>query len=188
MKVLCAEYSSKGEAVIVPVGDDVLLRNNEDFYFPPFTAALSGVPQLVLRISKLGKGIGERFASRYYDKIGVGVRFYADTLENELRRKELPLIVASSFDNSAAISVMKPLPASSVNYTMWVNGELVFEGNPEGLPLSFDGLLALSSDYHMIKIGDFIFCGNLFRYKGLQINDRIRVYLGEDKLLDFHIR
>ena len=50
MKILCAEYNEAGEAAIVPVGDDALLRNNDDFYLPGFAKELSCVPQLVVRI------------------------------------------------------------------------------------------------------------------------------------------
>ena len=74
MKILCAEYNDAGEVAVVPVGDDVLLRNNGDFYIPDYTQQVSGVPQLVVRICKLGKSVGERFAGRYFEEIGVGVR------------------------------------------------------------------------------------------------------------------
>ena len=37
MKILCAEYNDAGEVAVVPVGDDVLLRNNGDFYIPDYT-------------------------------------------------------------------------------------------------------------------------------------------------------
>ena len=57
MKILCAEYNDAGEVAVVPVGDDVLLRNNGDFYIPDYTQQVSGVPQLVVRICKLGKSV-----------------------------------------------------------------------------------------------------------------------------------
>lgn len=94
MKILCAEYNDAGEVAVVPVGDDVLLRNNGDFYIPDYTQQVSGVPQLVVRICKLGKSVGERFAGRYFEEIGVGVRFYADSLEEQLIAKKLPGIMA----------------------------------------------------------------------------------------------
>ena len=53
MKILCAEYNAAGEVAIVPMGDDVLLRNNDDFYIPDFSSELSCVPQLVVRLCKL---------------------------------------------------------------------------------------------------------------------------------------
>lgn len=188
MKILCAEYSAGGDLAVVPVGDDVLLRNNGDFYRPGFTREISCVPQLVIRMCRLGKSIGERFAARYYEEIGVGVRFYADTLEEELRQKGLPEITASSFDSSAAISELKSITdRNNVAYTMKINGQTVFEGNLKDLPVTPDKLVSVASGYHTIKIGDFMYCGNLFRYRGLQIGDRIEVYMGSERLLDFRV-
>ncbi len=77
MKLICAEYNTAGRMSPQVIGDNALLRDNRDFYVPDFTQELSCVPQVVLRACKLGKGVSERFASRYYDQIGVGVRFYA---------------------------------------------------------------------------------------------------------------
>lgn len=61
MKLLCAEYNSSEEMALSVVGDNALLRNNNDFYFPAFTQEVSCVPQLVLKACKLGKGFTGRF-------------------------------------------------------------------------------------------------------------------------------
>ena len=107
MKLLCAEYNEQGSFTVGVIGDNALLRNNNDFYFPAFTRELSCVPQLVFRACKLGKGVSERFAGRYYNEVGVGLRFYADTLESELKMKGLPCGVAAAFDDSAAQSELR---------------------------------------------------------------------------------
>ena len=81
MKLLCAEYNEAGEVAYNVIGDNALLRNNDDFYIPAFATELSCVPQIVLRVGKIGKHVAERFAGRYYEEVGVGIRFYADNLE-----------------------------------------------------------------------------------------------------------
>ena len=60
MKILCAEYNDAGEVAVVPVGDDVLLRNNGDFYIPDYTQQVSGVPQLVVSICCCSEGESKR--------------------------------------------------------------------------------------------------------------------------------
>lgn len=87
------------------------------------------MPQFVVKICKLGKAVSERFASRYYDEIGIGIRFYADSLERTLEGKGLPGIVASSFDSSAAISRMQKIENRSLRYEMWINDVAVFQGS-----------------------------------------------------------
>lgn len=188
MKLLCAEYSSAAEMTLSVVGDNALLRNNNDFYFPAFTEEMSCVPQLVLKACKLGKGFSGRFASRYYNEIGVGIRFYADTLEQSLKTKGLPCGVASSFDESAALSVMENYTGGKADYYLKINGNLVFEGKASDLPVNMDQFVSLASGYYMIKIGDFFYCGNPFRYKGLKIGDRLQMGLNGKCLLDFYVR
>ena len=68
MKLLCAEYNEAGEVAYNVIGDNALLRNNDDFYIPAFATELSCVPQIVLRIGKIGKHVAERFAERYYEE------------------------------------------------------------------------------------------------------------------------
>lgn len=189
MKILCAEYNETPEVAIVPVGDDVLLRNNGDFYMPDFTEELSCVPQLVVRLCKLGKSVSERFANRYFEEIGVGVRFYADSFEKELEAKNLPGVMASSFDGSAAISGLVGLEeCPEAELTMWVNENVVFSANKTKLPFSIESLIAYASEFHTLKIGDFLYCGNTFRYRGLKTGDRIRVSLNGVEKLNFEIK
>lgn len=189
MKILCAEYNAEGEVAVIPAGDDVLLRNNGDFYIPDYSSRVSCVPQLVVRVCKLGKCVGERFAGRYFEEIGVGIRFYADDQEEELRTKALPEVVASTFDCSAAISSLMPMGKETEwKYDFRVNDQRIHQGEAGCLPLNIGQLLAVASEYHTLKIGDFLFCGNLFRYRGLKIGDRLRLSLNGKELLDFKIR
>lgn len=188
MKILCAEYNKAGETAIVPVGDDVLLRNNGDFYIPDFTQDVSCVPQFVVKICKLGKAVSEHFASRYYDEIGIGIRFYADSLERTLEAKGLPCIVASSFDSSAAISKMQKIGNCSLRYEMFVNEVSVFQSSMPELQVGIDRLIAMAGEMHTLKIGDYLYCGNAFRYRGIKAGDRIRVTLEEENVMQFAIR
>lgn len=187
MKLICAEYNDRQEMTVGVIGDNALLRNNDDFYIPGFSGELSCVPQLVLKMSKLGKGISERFAERYYEEAGVGLRFYADGLERALKQQNLPYGVASSFDHSAALSDLYPWTGQAV-YAMELNEEKIFEESVADLPVGPDKLLSQASGYYMIKIGDFMYCGNPFRYRGIKINDHIRMCLNGVCILDFYVR
>ncbi len=189
MKILCAEYNAEQEVAVVAMGDDVLLRNNDDFYIPAFAGELSCVPQLVVRLCKLGKYVRERFAERYFEEIGVGIRFYADDLERSLSQKGLPVGVASSFGSSAAISSLLPLSeCGDAVYSMRVNGETVCRGNLSGQHCSMERLISLSSEFHTLKIGDFLYGGNSFRYRGLQAGDRLQMEFCGRMLMDFKVK
>lgn len=189
MKILCAEYNSGSEVTIVPLGDNVLLRNNDDFYLPEFTTQLSCTPQLVVRLCKLGKSVSERFAGRYFEEIGVGLRFYADDLEQELNNRHLPSGIASAFDNSAAISsLVRKETAGEVHYEFSINNRKVFEGTLQKQFFSVERLIAQASDFYTLKIGDFLYCGNLCRFRNLQLNDHFQMSLNGIKLMDFRLK
>ena len=48
-------------------------RENKDFYSPECVKELHWSPIIFVRISKAGKCIGGKFASRYYDEFALGV-------------------------------------------------------------------------------------------------------------------
>ncbi len=62
------------EPIIFMKPKSALLQAHTPFYYPEFTNELHYECELVLRISKNGKYIQERFASKYYDAVTAGVR------------------------------------------------------------------------------------------------------------------
>ena len=72
MKLLCAEYNEAGEVAYNVIGDNALLRNNDDFYVPAFATELSCVPQIVLRVGKIGKHVAERLPDGITRRWGWG--------------------------------------------------------------------------------------------------------------------
>ena len=71
--------------------DTALLRNGNPFFLPDFSDEIHYETELVLKISRLGKNIAEKFAHRYYDEITVGIDFTARDLQRKLKEKGLPL-------------------------------------------------------------------------------------------------
>lgn len=190
MKLLCAEYGKAGEIAYSVIGDNALLRNNDNFYIPAFIGSLSCVPQLVLRVGKIGKCVGERFAGRYFDEIGIGIRFYADDLEKELLSKGLSSSMAFSFDGAAAISEWQKVEngLDEVEYSFVLNGLEVHRMKVRDLPLFPEKLISRVSEFCMLKIGDLIYCGGPFRQKELKIGDRLSMCLDGKILLDFYLK
>ncbi len=190
MKLLCTEYGNLGEITYSVIGDNALLRNNDDFYIPTFIKSLSCVPQLVLRIGKIGKCVGERFAGRYFDKVGVGIRFYADDLEKELLSKGLSSSMAFSFDGAAAISEWQKIGnrLDELEFNFVLNSLEVNRMKVQELPLSPETMISKVSEFCMLKIGDLIYCGNPFRQRSLKIGDRLSMCLDGRILLDFYLK
>jgi len=100
MKIICigrnyAEHAAemKAELPKEPVffmkPDTALLRGNQ-FYYPEFSTNIHYECELVLKISKVGKYIDEKFAHKYYDEIGLGIDFTARDIQEKCKEKGLP--------------------------------------------------------------------------------------------------
>ena len=58
-------------------GDSSLLVNRKPFFIPDWSEDIRMTPCIVLRVSRMGKHIGTRFAHRYYDAVAMGLNLYA---------------------------------------------------------------------------------------------------------------
>lgn len=54
-------------------------RENRDFYSPECVNEVLWAPVVFARVSKAGKCVGQKFASRYYDGVGCGMLMYCTT-------------------------------------------------------------------------------------------------------------
>lgn len=70
--------TTSGKVIVRP--DTTWEKDNEDFYPQDFIEELSWSPILFARISKPGKSVGLKFASRYYDALNYGVLLYPENL------------------------------------------------------------------------------------------------------------
>ena len=121
MKIICIarNYAAHAEELDRQVGggtpcppepawflkpDTALLRNNDPFYIPAFSQEVHYECELVVRINRVGKGIAERFAHRYYDQVGLGIDFTARDLQRQAIAEGLPWERCKAFDRSAALS------------------------------------------------------------------------------------
>ena len=76
MKIIC--FSKIGDPIqMVVKGDSSLLVNRKPFFIPDWSTDVRMTPCVVLRVSRLGKNIGSRFANRYYDSMALGVNIIA---------------------------------------------------------------------------------------------------------------
>ena len=57
--------------------DSSILVNRKPFFIPDWSKDMRMTPCAVLRVSRMGKNIGEKFASRYYDAVAPGLNICA---------------------------------------------------------------------------------------------------------------
>ncbi len=170
--------------------DSALIRNNKPFFLPPFSKEIHYETELVLKISRLGKHIEEKFAYRYYDEIGIGIDFTARDLQRECKAGGLPWEIAKAFDGSAPVGEFiskKELP-DPVLFHLDINGRTVQKGTTADLLFSFDRIIAYVSQFVTLRTGDLIFTGTPAGVGPVKKNDRLQAYIGSRLLLDFLVK
>jgi len=203
MKIFCvgrnyAEHATElgnaipDEPVIFMKPKSALLQAHTPFYYPEFTNELHYECELVLRISKNGKYIQEKFASKYYDAVSVGIDFTARDIQAELKSKGLPWEKAKAWDNSAAVGKWVPLAnvknKREVLFKLLKNKEAVQNGNSKNMIYDFDYLVSYISNFFSINIGDLIFTGTPAGVGELVVGDELEGYLEDEQLLTLEVK
>lgn len=137
-------------------------RENKDFYAPDCIDEINWAPIIFVRISKAGKCIGEKFASRYYDAFNFGALMYCNQGETAF---------TSCVDHSSLLPAPLYNPVvmegSDNVYEVKKNGETVFgfprvafaRGMaPSEFPLKemVEDAVCKASRLTSLRIGDFV--------------------------------
>lgn len=180
------------EPTIFMKSDSSLLKDGKPFFIPDFSSEIHYETELVIKVDRLGKNIAERFAHRYYHEVTVGIDFTARDWQRRLRAQGLPWELSKSFDNSAVIGTFIPLSeaghVNDLSFHLDVNGKTVQEGHTKEMLFSVDQIVAYVSRFCTLKIGDLIYTGTPAGVGPVHIDDHLQGYLGDRKLLDFHVR
>ncbi len=203
MKIICIGLNYKDHAVEMgrdfpaePVvflkPDSSVLKNNKPFFIPDFSGNIHYELEIVLRISKLGRSISEKFAHRYYDHLTLGVDLTARDMQTKFSAEGMPWDLSKSFDGSAPVGSFIPVSEAgdvdNISFRLEKNGETVQEGNSSQLIFNFDKIISYVSGFFTLKTGDLIFTGTPSGVGPVNRNDRLTGYIAGKKLIDFLIK
>lgn len=167
MKIIGFVYTTE-RAEIVLKGDSCLLNGRKPLFLPDWTAELGVTECMILRVSRLGKEISERFADRYYDAVAPGADFVALDILREAQAAGRPWTTALAFDYSLAIGEW------ITDKGQWTMDELVM--TPEQA-------VAAASKVMTIRQGDLIYIQKKQVPQVVHKEDIIRKEInGEEKL------
>jgi 2-keto-4-pentenoate hydratase/2-oxohepta-3-ene-1,7-dioic acid hydratase in catechol pathway len=181
------------EPVIFTKPDTAILKNGSPFYYPDFSQDIHHEIELVLRISKEGKNIEEKFANKYFDAIGLGIDFTARDLQQKAKEKGLPWDIAKGFNSSAPLSD-KFIPASEfknlsdINFKLEVDGALKQQGNTSLMLFSFNYIISYLSKFFTLRTGDLIFTGTPKGVGPVTVGNKLTGYIENEKLLEFEVK
>ncbi len=174
--------------------DTALLRNNDPFYIPDFSNQVDYECEVVVKINRVVKHIEEKFASRCYDEVGLGIDFTARDIQREAIAKGHPWELCKGFDHSAAISP-RFIPIAelggdiqNLRFEMSLNGEVRQSGLTKEMLFGVDEIISYVSKFITLKIGDLIFTGTPVGVGSVKSGDTLRATLQGEELLNFDIR
>jgi len=180
------------EPVVFLKPDSAILKNNKPFFLPDFSKDIHYEVEVVLKISKLGKGISAKYAHRYFDEVTLGIDITARDLQGRLKTAGLPWELSKCFDGAAPLGKFIPVSAiedpGKIDFRLEINNKVVQHGNTSDLIFGFNEIIEYVSKYFTLKTGDLIFTGTPPGVGQIYRNDNLIAYLGDEPLLDFMIK
>lgn len=202
MKIICigrnyAEHARElnnavpTEPVIFMKGQNALLTNGKPLYYPEFTKDLHYECELVVKLSKGGKHIQEKFAANYFNEVSLGIDFTARDVQEKQKEKRLPWEIAKAFDGSAAVGDFIPLDSLSIqdiSFQLQLNGATVQDANTSGMIFPVAQIISYVSRFFTLNTGDLIFTGTPSGVGPVKIGDRMVGMLDGQQLLEVEIK
>jgi acylpyruvate hydrolase len=203
MKIICIGLNYRKHAmemgwqipdkpVVFLKPDSSILKNNKPFFLPGFSDNIHYEVEVVIRISKLGKGISAKFAPRYYDALTLGIDITARDIQTRQAKAGMPWELSKCFDGAAPIGSFIPVESISdinnLDFRLEINEKVVQKSNTSDMIFNFNQIIEYVSMFFTLKTGDLIFTGTPPGVGQLKKNDNLVAWLGEKPLLDFRIK
>ena len=172
--------------------DTAIVKDNKPFFYPSFSQEIDYETEIVVRINRLGKGIDEKFAPRYYGEIGLGIDFTARDIQRRQRETGGPWEICKSFDQSAPISHFIPITqfddVQNIHFHLTINGNTVQAGNTHDMLFPINRIIAYLSQFFTLKTGDLIFTGTPANVGPVHIDDHLQGFIENNLMLDFWVK
>jgi len=180
------------EPVVFLKPDSSLLKNNKPFFLPSFSDNIHYEVEVVIKISKLGKGISSKFAPRYFNELTLGIDVTARDIQSRQAKAGMPWELSKCFDGAAPVGEFIPAAEikdkSDIDFRLEINGKVVQKSNTSDMIFGFNEIVEYVSKYFTLKTGDLIFTGTPSGVGQLKRNDNLVAFLDNKPLLDFMIK
>jgi 2-keto-4-pentenoate hydratase/2-oxohepta-3-ene-1,7-dioic acid hydratase in catechol pathway len=184
--------SFPSEPVVFMKPDSSILKNNKPFFLPDFSSEIHYEVELVVKISRLGKGIHPKYAPRYYNEVTVGIDLTARDIQKRLSNDRYPWEISKCFDGSAPVGKFIPVSTiddpQNLDFRLEINENIVQHGNTSDMIFSINEIISYASRFFTLKTGDLIFTGTPSGVGPLKKNDHLVAYIKDTPLLNFIIK
>ncbi len=163
--------------------DSALVLPGRPLFIPDFAPGWTGLLYPAFRISRLGKNIGLRFASRYYDAATILLRILPLQTRIELEAANGAMGLLCAFDNAIALGQWQPIGTDQWEVTC---GNLTFTVDPASFLI--DDTIAQISRFMTLKMGDIVAPCHFPAQLPLSIDSTISVGVSGSTLLDLRLK
>lgn len=167
--------------------DSTIVKGNKPFYMPEFSDDFSVQVFIAVKISKLGKNIGKRFAERYYNEFAMAICLQANDLLQNAETRNL----AISFDGATALSNFfsaKEIDFQQVEAEFQFNSDICAINNFEDFIDNTNEMTVYASKFCTLKMGDLLLIKLNFNEKKIKIGDRMAIFINKNKILELKIK
>ena len=168
-----------------PIPDSAILANRRPFFIPDFDDRWICTPAVAFRISRLGKSVGTKFASRYFDAMTLVARSIPVTLSERIEAGSTYSDLAFSFDGALLAGDWIPLPDTEAEFPVSI-GDFSFSCSLAAL--NIDSAIHAISDYMMLKMGDIIIPATFPHTAPLAIGSHLEGSLNGVECFSFRIK
>lgn len=152
-------FSPDSSSVWHFLSDSAHTNAGKPFFIPDFAEEFDAVLAPVVKLSKLGKSIGTKFAHRYYGQIAPAVNFRASSLLRDLLAGGYSTDMAYNFDRALIIGDFTEITGDnyiSPHFSLKKNGVTIADFDFNDCVEKLNRAISLVSASNTMKTGDLI--------------------------------
>lgn len=177
--------------------DSSIITTNKPFFVPDFAREFRVTASVVLRISRLGKHVQQRFAHRYYNAIAAAAMMSAHgIIDNDIDSLQHSAMI-NAFDGAALVGDFidigklkadDKLDLSRICIECRLNDDALCNFTLDNLRLIPDEIIAYVSRYFTLKMGDLIFCATLSTQQAVTPGDVLKATINGEPSLTIRVK
>ena len=157
------------------LADSAVSNSGKPFFIPENEDEILAYPVIVVKVSRLGKTINQKFSHRYYEEIAPGVNFVNASKLKYCIDHKLSYDPAFSFDKALICDgFIKKDNISENTFFVIKNTEETKIYDIDNFIFLIDYVISEISKTNTLKMGDFVVIGNS-KPLSLKIGDTLRI-------------
>lgn len=186
MKVFLILNTTSDSLAFCFLSDSVVTNTGKPFYIPESKGECRVSLAVAIRIKRLGKGIKEKFASRYYSEFAPALHFFLPAYADSLKAKGWPDDPARNFDKSLFVGDFKPFDVN-LKLELKLKDSIVAYFDFNQINHSIENIIEEISVLNTLKMGDIIVPG-LSDSVPLKTGDILEVFADGEKAFQVRVK